>query len=507
MRIRPIHFLAMAYIAFSGNNSVSAQEPDPAFGTNGKVYTSFGSFSSYFQSMVVLPDEKIVATGYNTNTTFSILIARYNSDGTPDLSFNTTGKKQIDFGSAYEFCYSILAQDDEKLVLAGSSNGNAAMARLLPDGSYDGSFSEDGKLTLSFGAGNGSSFQKILLQPDGKIVAIGEAYNTNSFDFAIARFHPDGSADDTFGEGGKTTIDFNNYNDFGRNAILQTDGKIVVVGAAKNSNGNSSIALLRLNADGTPDITFGAGGKTTLTISGVADDYAEAVALDENNRIITGGYSAGDFLVLRFNTNGIVDPSFGTNGYTLTDFDEFQDKAYALTIDDDGNIYLGGHGYETGNGGLFHFAVAKYTSNGLPDTTFDLDGKMTIVMGADQSTVFDMVVQPEGKILFAGQSTGVQGGFTEFALFRLRNTTTGIPGKDPESLDIHLFPNPAADFIRMDPASSGLIRVYDVLGVMVLQTYSAGSTDRMDISMLPAGLYYLSISDHKKTRSFRFIKK
>ncbi|NTW25072.1 MAG: hypothetical protein HGA37_10250, partial [Lentimicrobium sp.] len=238
-------------------SKVSAQEPDLSFGTNGRVYTSFGSFSSFCHGMILLPDEKIVSVGNNTNTTFAILVSKHNADGTPDNSFNSTGTKRIDFGSAYEFCYSVLAQSDAKLVLAGSSNGNAALARLLPDGNFDESFSDDGKLTLSFGAGNGSAFQKILLQPDGKIIAIGEAYNTSSFDFAIARFNSTGSLDESFGTDGKITVNFNNFNDFGRNAVLQPDGKIVIVGAAKNSNGNSSVALLRLNADGSPDNTFG----------------------------------------------------------------------------------------------------------------------------------------------------------------------------------------------------------------------------------------------------------
>ncbi len=510
MRFRQVCSIAVAVIAFITGYDVSAQEPDLSFGTNGKVYTSFGSFSSFCQSMILLPDEKIVSAGYNTNTTLAILVSRHNADGTPDNSFNSTGSKRVDFGSAYEFCYSVLAQADDKLVLAGSSNGNAALARLLPNGDFDGSFSDDGKLTLSFGAGNGSAFQKILLQSDGKIVAIGEAYNTSSFDFAIARFNPDGSVDATFGSEGKTTINFNNYNDFGRNALLQPDGKIVVAGAAKNNNGNSSVALLRLNADGTLDNTFGTGGKKTFTISGLADDYAEAVSILENGKLIVGGYTAGDFLLMRINANGNLDNTFGNNGTTITDFDDFQDKAYALAVDTDGSIYLGGHGYETGNGGLFHFAVAKYTSNGVPDNTFDSDGKMTIVMGADQSTIFDMAIQPDGKLLFAGQSTNIAGGLTDFALLRLASSTTGLADNQLVKDEFLLYPNPATDFIGIFQSESpveGLIKIYDAQGNLVLQSAASGFSGKTDISALSAGLYHLTLSNHGVTRSFKFIKK
>ena len=510
MRNKLILFTLITALGVTAASKVSAQEPDLSFGTNGRVYTSFGSFSSFCHGMILLPDEKIVSVGNNTNTTLAILISRHNADGTPDNSFNSTGTKRIDFGSAYEFCYSVLAQSDNKLVLAGSSNGNAALARLLPDGDFDDSFSDDGKVTLSFGVGNGSAFQKIILQPDGKIIAIGEAYNTSSFDFAVARFDSNGSVDASFGTDGKTTVNFNNFNDFGRNAVLQSDGKIVIVGAAKNSNGNSSIALLRLNADGSPDNTFGTAGKTTATISGLADDYAESVAIVENDKIVIGGYTAGNFLLMRYNTNGTPDNSFGSNGYTITDFDDFQDKAYSLLVDNTGSIYLSGHGYETGNGGLFHFAVAKYNSNGFPDNTFDSDGKMTIVMGADGSTIFDMAIQPDGKLLFGGQSTNIAGGLTDFALLRLANSTTGIADIPWVKDEVVLYPNPASDYIVLLNSASlgkGLIKIYDTQGHLVLQTSTGGSSCKTDISALPAGLYHLSHSNQQATRSFTFIKK
>ncbi len=513
MRINRKIVLATILIAVSSCNFIFAQSLDNTFGTNGKVYTSFGSFSAYCHAVILLPDGKIISAGENSNTTLAILVSKHNADGTLDFSFNTTGKKQIDFGSAYEYCNSVILQSDNKILLAGSSNGNAALARLLPNGDYDTQFSDDGKLTLSFGPGNGSSFQKVLQQPDGKIIAVGEAYNTSSFDFSAARFNADGSIDPTFGNGGKTTINFNGYNDFGRNAVLQPDGKILIAGAAKNNNGNSSIALLRLNGDGTLDNTFGAGGKTMQTISGVADDYAEAVVLLSNGKILIGGYSAGDFLVMRYNNNGTPDNTFGTSGYTITDFDNFQDKAYALSVDAGGSIYLGGHGYETGNGGLFHFALAKYNSEGSLDNTFNTDGKMTVVMGADQSAIFEMALQPDGKLLLGGQSTNIPGGFTDFALLRLEFPTVGTIEKELFENYVTVYPNPATDILTLSFSDTHATEQYeltisDATGRIVQN--SSGKTDelkkRIDVSALINGTYYLKINSPSFSQTLKFTK-
>ncbi len=509
MKTYQILFIAAALISTFLNLNVFAQTPDNSFGTNGKTYTSFGNFSSYCHAMILLPDGKIISVGENTNSTLAILISKHNTDGTLDISFNTTGKKQIDFGSAYEYCNSVLLQSDNKLLLAGSSNGNAALARLLPNGDYDTQFSDDGKLTLSFGPGNGASFQKVLQQPDGKIIAIGEAYNTSSFDFAAARFNADGSIDPTFGDGGKTTINFNNYNDFGRNAALQTDGKIIVAGAAKSSNGNSSIALLRLNADGSPDSSFGTSGKTTLTLSGSADDYAEDVILLANGKILLGGYTAGDFVVLRYNTNGSPDNTFGTNGYTITDFDNFQDKAFALAVDNSGKIYLGGRGYETGNGGLFHFAIAKYTSEGSLDNTFDTDGKMTIVMGADQSTIADMQIQGDGKLLISGQSTNIAGGFTEFALLRIENISVGLYENKPVKSTFSISPNPVSDILNIscsdqNSGDSFDFYIYDSKGQLMLN--GPLNEKQLNISALPEGNYLLKVTNSGYSQTLKIVK-
>jgi uncharacterized delta-60 repeat protein len=501
-------FTLMTFTIF-GSLKTNAQNPDNTFGIYGKSFTQFGFFSSYCKSMVLLPDGTIVSVGDNGNTTNAILISKHLSDGNLDINFNGNGKKQISFGSAYEYCNSVIRQPDDKLVLAGSSNGDAALARLLPNGDFDLSFSEDGKLTLSFGAGNGSGFRKVLLQPDGKIIAIGEAYNGANFDFSAARFNADGSVDDTFGTSGKMLINFNNFNDFGRNAILQSDDKMIIAGGAFESVFNSSIALARINTNGTLDETFGTGGKATLNVNSDENDYVEDMAILNNGKILLGGYSSGDFLLMRYNANGTPDNSFGNGGYLLTDFGNSQDRAYAIAVDNNGSIFLGGHGYEAGMSGLFHFAVAKYTSNGDLDNTFDADGKMVEIMGADGSTAYDMVIQPDGKLLLGGQSLEIAGGYLDFGLLRLENTTVGITEDEAFKTDFIIYPNPAKDFITIVQANSGeraTLKIYSATGQIVLQRTITQNSDRIELSELPAGLYYITVNNDYISSSFKIIK-
>jgi uncharacterized delta-60 repeat protein len=396
---------------------------DNTFGTNGKVYLS-QEYHVEYTALAVQSDNKIIGVGYKSpqafesNTTF---VTRRLSNGTLDTDFNSTGVLKTGFGSVYEFCYTALLDANENIVIAGSANGSYAIARFLPNGQFDNSFSEDGKQILSFGEGIGSSIKKILLQSDGKIVAIGEAYGGSSFEFSAARFNTNGTLDASFGTDGKAVIPIDNLNDFGHDAVLQADGKIVIAGRTTNTTtGEFAAALVRLNSNGTLDTSFGNNGKVnTLKNSYV---FAEAVALDANGKIVVTGHSDGSMIVLRYNSNGSLDTTFGNSGYTITNFDgQGSAKACAIALDNSGKIIIGGYGYEPGLGGLFHSAIARFNTNGTLDTTFDKDGKLVTIMGSYNSGINDLVLQKDGKLLLAGYSMREQGGLLEFAMFRLEN--------------------------------------------------------------------------------------
>ncbi len=208
---------------------------DPTFSTDGKVTTDFaGGFDEAF-AVALQPDGKIVAAGGAVvgSSPFDFALTRYNPDGSLDPTFGTDGKATTDFGGTDE-ALAMALQPDGKIVAAGQAfTGSSpdfavdfAVARYNPDGSLDSTFGTGGKVTTDFAGFDAA--RAVALQPNGKIVAAGGS----SFDFAVARYKKHGSLDPSFGPGGKVTTDFASSTDVARAVALQPDGKIVAAGDA-----------------------------------------------------------------------------------------------------------------------------------------------------------------------------------------------------------------------------------------------------------------------------------
>lgn len=490
---------------------MKAQTLDTTFGTNGKVFTSFGAFNSIFHALTMQTDGKIYAVGAKEglfSETNGLFIAKYNSDGSLDTTYNGTGKIEVGYGFSYEFCYTAVIQPDNKLIVAGSSNGDFAIARLNSDGTYDTSFSADGKLNLSFGVGNGSKIRKILLQPDGKIIAIGEAYGGSNFDYGVARFNSDGSLDTSFGLGGKTNIPVGVANDFGNDAILQPDGKIIVIGSSKNNTGNDFFSMLRLNTDGSIDTTFGTSGKVMYRIN-TSECVANALTLQIDGKIIVTGNSDGDFAVLRYNTNGTLDATFAGIGHVVTDFGNSQDKIFAVSVQADGKIITAGNAYEIGFPASWQFAIARYATNGMLDTTFDTDGKMTVQMTNYESGIKDMIIQPDGKLLFGGYTSIAIGSNLNFGLLRLDNTALSINETNFGINKISLYPNPTDSEINIESPNFELntVKISNSLGQILHEKTRHSNNVTINLSHYLSGTYFLIINENEKTKTYKIIKK
>ena len=210
-----------------------------------------------------------------------------------------------------------------RIVAAGVAGSEFALARYNADGSLDTSFGDGGKVTTGFDPADVTDDRvaEIVLQPDGKIVAAGTIYNGSNYDFALARYDPDGSLDSGFGAGGTVTTALGPNHDFASALALQPDGKIVVGGLSEQLSGDG-FALARYNADGSLDMNFGTLGTTLTRPSG----WAEAIVLQPDGRILAGGWIwAGsdddyNFGVVRYRANGALDASFGAGGIAQASF-------------------------------------------------------------------------------------------------------------------------------------------------------------------------------------------
>jgi uncharacterized delta-60 repeat protein len=304
-------------------------------------------------------DGKIVAVGASGGAFdhSSFTLVRYKPNGTPDMTFGSDGLVTTAFRDFNDIATAIALQPDDKIVVAGSSTSDPAtgatdfaLARYNPNGTLDTTFGGDGRVITAF-EGHAAALD-IALQPDGKIVAVGQANNpsTGNRDFALARYHPDGTLDTTFGGDGRVTTAFEG--DAPANAVaLQPDGKIVLAGSVGFS---PDFALARYHPDGTLDTTF----VTTDGGSGAALD----VVLQPDGKFVVAGFIGSDFALARFHPNGTVDTTFGGDGRVTTDFGRSSGLASALVLQPDGKLVAAG----SVDGAGLDFALARYDSGLVP---------------------------------------------------------------------------------------------------------------------------------------------
>ncbi len=354
--------------------------------------------------------------------------------GSLDPTFGNGGKVSTSIGVADDFGISVAVQNDSKIVVAGYSyNGSdydVAVVRYLSDGSPDSSFGTGGKVTTPVGSTNDYGLA-VAMQNNGNIVVAGYSFNGVNNDFAVIRYAGDGSLDTTFGTGGKVTTALGNYGDVGYAMVIQSDGKIVVAGYSDDASSNF-FALVRYNSDGSLDTTFGSGGIVT-TPFGNSDDQGQAVALQRDGKIVEGGWSYNgtdwDFALARYNTNGSLDSTFGTGGKVTTAMGTGDDVIYGVAIQSDGRIV--GAGFDMANT-FNQFALARYNSDGSLDSTFGSAGKVTTAIGTDDDFAGDIVILNDGRIVVAGTSSN--GTDDDFAIARYNSngsldSTFGAGGK------------------------------------------------------------------------------
>jgi uncharacterized delta-60 repeat protein/uncharacterized repeat protein (TIGR01451 family) len=424
---------------------------DPTFDGDGKVTTDFAGGGDRAFAVVRQPDGKLVTAGRFSQpgvVAAGWALARYNADGGLDTSFGSGGKVTTEFGADGE-AFALVLQPDGKLVAAGTARVGVSptafgLARYNPDGSLDPTFGSAGKVTTEFGAGTGGpGARALVLQPDGKLVAAGTVFvnDGTSNNFALARYNPDGSLDATFGSGGRVITNFAGSSiDAAFALVLQPDDKLV---AAGETHSPQRFALARYNPNGSLDATFGSGGKVTTDVGGSQDtNEALALVLQPDGKIVAAGRAlvggvTVDFALARYHPDGSLDATFDGDGRVTTNFVGLDnDQVFGLVLQPDGKLVAAG---STGTGSTSDFALARYNADGGLDTTFGSGGKVTTNFGGTSlDTAFALVLQPDGKLVAAGEAAGASG-TGDFALARY----DGGPVAVPTTSTLTSAPNPS----------------------------------------------------------------
>ncbi len=270
-------------------------------------------------------------------------------------------------------------------------------------------FSQTTGLDLSFGTGgfvstdvntHDDEANDILIQPDGKVLVAGTAILQSYSKFAVIRYNADGTIDSTFADNGIATANVGPVNDKGTSLALQNDGKILLAGNY-GWNFYNDPAIVRFNSNGTIDSTFGDNGYSRFIISNQYDEFND-IALQNDGKIVVGGRTwlnnSYNFLIARILPSGAIDSSFGVNGMVVTDFLNSNDCIHSLLIQSDGRILVSGNTEP----GASYFAAARYFSNGTPDPSFGIGGKLFIGTGSRYDVSYGMSLTADSSIILAG---------------------------------------------------------------------------------------------------------
>lgn len=382
---------------------------DTTFSGDGKARTDLGGNDTHSGS-VLQPDGKIVLVGTHQASVAQVGMIRYLADGTLDTSLDGDGIVTTITGVSASAMHAAAIQSDGKILMAGVSSPNVndndfTLIRLDLNGNLDTTFSDDGVATAN-PLGTSNTARALFIQPDGKIVVAGHSIGS----FQIARFNSDGTIDTTFnalgGQPGMIDVNVNSgFDDRAMAVALAPDGKIIVAGEINTSAILKDVAVIRLNQDGTRDLSFGVGGLFQKN-TGSTSESARAVTVLPDGKILlaTNAFedTNEDFAVIRLNATGTADLSFGGDGMVVFDFGPANDLANSLAVQVDGKIVVTG---SASNGLNTDIGIMRLNSDGTPDTTFSGDGRLTVAAGTGNDAGNSVKIQPDGKIIVGGFAT------------------------------------------------------------------------------------------------------
>ncbi len=465
---------------------------DNSFGTSGKIQEIFSNPFSTAHAVAIQSDGKIVVAGFTyQNLASDFALVRYNTNGTVDNTFGTSGKVETHI-DVYDYAKGIVIQSDGKIVLGGTvyngSDYDFGLVRYTADGVLDNTFGTAGITTLAIGPEN-DELNGLALTSSDEIIAVGYSKNIGGQkDFAVAKFSADGILDNTFGTSGIATAIFDNEDEEAMSVAVQSDGKIVVVGSAIVNESfvyTDHFAVTRYNADGTADVAFGE------KLEDANEGRAYAVTIQSDQKILVGGY-ANDMDVsylLRYETDGTLELS------TSQSFMEGEESIYSIQVQDDGKIVAVGYGNSlTGNS---DFLILRYDENGDIDNTFGTNGAVITTFDIYNDFARGVAIESGGKIVVVGNTLNSgSGNSSDFAIARYHSVTEAPNGLTDENshASLTLYPNPVDGLVFLEITEPTYVEIFNTLGELVYSE-QIQSSKQVDLAFLDAGIYFIYDSE------------
>ncbi len=404
---------------------------DETFGDGGWLVHDVEEQDNDGTSALVQPDGKIIVIGNVTNLETELVdmaLSRFLGEELPkpdrlDPTWGEDGISFAPFEGGDEQGFAQLIQPDDKVIVAGWANiwpGDFGAARFLPDGGLDTGFGDGGRVTTAFTDDPTlvDASYAISGRSNGGFFLFGETCDAdyNICQLALAAYLADGTLDDTFGDGGKVITDPGGDSalSWPNRILTQPDGGVVVAGVVYQESGDVDIILLRYQANGELDESFGDGGMTIQDFNEVENYPQDMLQLPDGKILIAGGFSEladdeinyqpSDAYLARFTGDGELDTTFGGgDGFVTWDYgDDLGALGQHVVLHPDGGLLVLGASFSEADPGdctLQHFDM-----DGVMDMTYGDEGWVTIDSGHDDFC-WDMELTDDRMVVFTGWAT------------------------------------------------------------------------------------------------------
>jgi len=508
--------LSTALVAFSWIAVAQPGTIDTSFGVDGTIFNDHVINSDEFiEDMVVLPDNSFVVIGYTASPNADILIAKYDADGNPDISFGNSGYTQLDLSlGGNDYGYAIKLLDDGNFLITGSVQTNdgsdAFICRLTEDGMMDNSFGTGGQgyTLLNAGAMTFATGRDIAVQSDNDILLLCSVNGiTTNSDLAVFKLTQGGGLDVSFAASGVSMLDVQGFNavDIPECIDLLPDGRMAIGGHSTTDIRVAFVVLL--NSYGIIDNGFNGTGYYIYNLS-MFNQKTMAINA-ESGKIIAAGFTANgadaNGFVMRLNVDGTLDNTFGSGGIVTSDIGMTNGVLLQnIHLLDDDKLLVTGHvAGQTLNGPY----ALMLNQNGAPVFDFAPGGSVypdlgTPVVGVNGSA---SGIQSNGKILLGGYVVGPDFPGENMYVMRLHGleNSTGLFEQKSGSA-VKAYPNPASSYFKIDLNDEQInsVEIFSLNGQIAL--YWRTNTNHFEIPYnLPNGVYLLKVQTENNVYSSR----
>lgn len=491
-----------------------------------KCFSQAGTFDTTFSNDGIAtfcfpPENSLYSLDAAFQSSGKIITLQMKNDGYLSvLRFNVDGSNDTTFGVSTSNIYSLYSppfdantthypakmaiQADDRIIISGlgqSSSGNSYWAvRLMPNGVIDSSFNGNGYMNMSFGTMQDRG-KCVAIQNNGKIILAGKSGSLGQ-NFAMARINSNGTLDTTFGIGGKAQTTFINTLSDVNTVAIQPDDRIILGGWVYNSPYGRDFALTRYNSNGSIDTSFGTNGKIITTVNNFYNDQITKLIVQNDGKIIAGGYveNLQKFVLIRYTSIGALDTDFGINGIAISD--EFSGNNCDIAQQVDGKIILVG-GFD---GEVFTFL--RYLNNGQLDTTFSSNGFLAGVGLFGYAS--NVLIQPDNKIVIFGFTSHPDGLGNNIACSTVVRLNPGtLSNQTFTNIKINVYPNPTNNNVFFDNSVNQYEKasVYNYLGQKLgTKKLDFSNNESFDISSFSKGVYLLQLENENSIEVVKIVK-